>query len=169
MKNKRSSKAVDTGDRLIIRGEVENFEIGAFACDVILLAIFLCNELCYGMHMPFLTIPLFLIGLYFLLFELIPEQYCFTDTALEIRHRFRKTTVIAYDAFFNFEATEHDSFINILRNNSVKVYYTVGKSRRATVCRPRNVSAFTDALKKYCPEFQAEEQTDSRLNIFFEK
>ncbi len=169
MKNKGFSEVTDTGDRPVICGEVEKFGVGAFVCDVILLVIFLWNELRYGVHMHFLTVPLFLLGLYFALFELTPEQYCFTDTALEIRHRFRKTTVIAYDVFFNFEATVHDSFVNILRNNSVKVYYTVGKSKRATVCRPRNVDAFVNALKRYCPEFQTGEHTDSRLNVFFEK
>lgn len=154
---------------MIIPGEVGKAEVGAFACDVILLGIFLWNELCYGMRMYFLTIPLFLIGLYFVFFELFPERYCFTETSLKICRRFRKATVIPYDAFFNFEATEHDSFVNILRDNSVKVYYTVGKSKRATVCRPRNVSAFVEALIKYCPEFQAEEHADSRLKVFFEE
>lgn len=169
MKNKCSSAAGDTGDRLVICSEAGKYEIGAFACDAALLAIFFWNELRYGMNMHFLTVPLFLIGVYFVVFQLIPERYCFTENALEIRHRFRKTVRIPYDAFFNFEASARDSFINILRDNSVKVYYTAGKSKRATVCRPRNVDGFVDALKTYCPEFQAEEHTDSRLEVFFEK
>ena len=150
-----------------IPGESSHADQGALICDVLMLVIFLWNQLYYGLDMLFLIIPLALIGIYLGVFCVITETYCFTETALEIRHPIRKTVRIPYDTVFNFDATAHDAFMNLLQSNKVKLYHTVGQRKRLTICRPRDIMTFTDALKQKCPEFHAEDSKPNRLEIFF--
>ena len=107
--------------RITLPGESSLLDKGALTCDLVMLGIFLWNQIRYGMDMLFLIIPLVLLGIYLLLFCVYPEEYFFTDAGLEVHHKFRKMVVIPYDAVFNYEASSHDSFINILQNNKVKV------------------------------------------------
>lgn len=153
---------------LTLRSEVSSADVGALVCDVVMLAIFLWNQLYYGMDMLFLIIPLALIGVYLAVFCVVPEAYCFAESALEITHPLRKTVRISYETVFNFDAVAHDSFVNILQGNRVKLYHTVGKTKKLTICRPRDIIKFTDMLKQNCPEFQTEATQRNRLEVFFE-
>lgn len=153
---------------LLLKGESGSFEKIAMVCDVLMLAILLWNQLYYKMDMLFLIIPLVLIGVYLVLFGVTAESYRFTADRLEILHPLRKTVSIPYDAVFNFDTTVHDSFINITQGNKIKLYYTVGKTKRLTICRPRDIMTFADMLKQNCPEFHTEEPKSNRLDVFFE-
>ena len=148
-------------------GESSGLDKGALVCDLLMLGIFLWNQIRYGMDMLFLIIPLTLVGAYLLLFCVFAETYCFAETALEIQHRFRKTVAIPYDCVFNFEASAHDSFINILQSNKVKVYYTQGKGKKTIVCMPRDVETFVETLKWNCAEFHEDHKDVSKLEVFF--
>ena len=151
-----------------MQGEPGSTETCALVCDVLLLAMFLWNQLCYGMNMLLLIIMLLLIGVYLAIFGVIPEAYRFADRGLEIVHPLRKSVWIPYEAVFNFDATIHDSFINLLQGNKVKVYHIDGKTKKATVCRPRNAGAFVDVLKQKCPELHTDANANHRLETFFE-
>jgi len=150
-----------------IRGESGKAEKGALICDGVMLAVFLWTHIRHGLDMLPLIVPLALIGIYLAMFGVIPETYCFTETALRITHRFRKDFEIPYDAVFNLEASAHDSFIRISYENKVKVYYMVGKKKRLVMCKPCDVDSFVEALKANCPEFHDDEQEESRLEVFF--
>lgn len=165
--NKQNSAGI--AGECIFKGETGGMDKGALVCDLLMLAICLWNQVRYGMDMMFLIVPLALIAVYLVMYGCVPEEYCFAESALEIRHRFRKTVCIPYDAMFNFEASERDSFINISHSNRVKLYHTAGKSRRLTVCRPCDVGGFTDMLKRMCPEFCMDEGKTSRLEVFLKK
>lgn len=153
---------------LLLKGESSGSDKLALICDVLMLGILLWNQLYYGMDMLFLIIPLGLIGIYLLLFCTTPESYRFADSSLEIVHPLRKTVRIPYDTVFNFDMTAHDSFINITQGNKIKLYHTVGKTKRLTICRPHDIITFADMLKQNCPEFHAEEPKTNRLDVFFE-
>lgn len=153
--------------RITLPGESSAADKGALACTIIMLGIFIWNQIVYGMDMLICIIPLALLAVYFVLFGLFAEEYCFAETALEIRHRFRKTVEIPYGAVFNLEASARDSFINIVQSNKVKVYHLQGKKRRMTLCTPRDVATFVETLKWNCPEFHEENQEKSKLEVFF--
>lgn len=153
---------------LLLKGESGSSEKIALVCDVLMLAILLWNQLYYGMDMLSLIIPLALIGAYLVLFAVTAESYRFTADSLEIVHPLRKTVSIPYVAMFNFDMTAHDSFINITQGNKIKLYYTVGKTKRLTICRPRDIMTFADMLKQNCPEFHTEQPKANRLDVFFE-
>lgn len=153
---------------LTIRGEVNKSDLGALVCDVVMLAIFLWNQIRYGMNMLFLIIPLFCVGVFIVVFGIVPEQYRFGETSLEIVHRFRKDTKIPYETVFNYDALAHDSYLNILQGNTVKVYHTVGGKKKLTVCRPQDVESFTEVLKINCPEFHSKEKGQVSLEVFFD-
>lgn len=150
----------------VIQGESSGLDKGALVCDGIMLAICLWNQLRYGMDMLFLIIPLVGIGAFLFVFGVMPETYHFTDHALEIVHKFRKTKYIPYETVFNYEASARDSFVNITQKNLVKVYYTEKGKKQLVLCRPCGVETFVDALKANCSEFH-EEQKQSRLDVFF--
>ena len=152
--------------KLSLQGETGGLEKGALVCDGIMLAIFLWNQLRYGMNMMFLIAPLTLIGVFLFAFGVTPETYCFTENGLEIIHKYRKTKRIGYDTVFNFEASARDSFINITNKNLVKVYYTAGRKKCLAVCRPCDVESFVEALKANCCELQ-DTAKNSRLDVFF--
>lgn len=154
--------------KIAIQGESSFLDKGAFVCDLVMLGVFLWNQIRYGMDMLFLIIPLALLGTYLLLFCVYPEEYRFTDAGLEVHHKFRKMVVIPYDAVFNYEASSHDSFINILQNNKVKVYYTQEKQKKMIQCLPGDVESFVEALKWNCAEFHEDEQEKSKLEVFFD-
>lgn len=160
--------AADSVRTLTIQGKSGGGDIGALVCDIIMVVILLWNQIRYGMDMLFLIIPLILIGFGIVVFGIIPETYCFTETALEVTHKFHRTVRIPYETVFNFDAAAQDRFINILRSNTVKVYHTVGKKKKLTVCAPQDVEGFVDALKANCPEFHVQGQKKSRLAVFFE-
>jgi len=147
-------------------GEASMVDKAAFICDLIMLGIFICNQMLYGMNMLFLIIPLVLVGLYLLLFCVISEEYCFTYESLEIRHRLKKTVTIPYDSVFNYEASVRDTFINITQSNKVKVYHESLGKKRCTLCTPKDVTSFVDVLKKNCPEFHEESKETSALEVF---
>lgn len=153
---------------LIIRGEADRGDLGTLICDALLLGVFFYNQIFYGLDMWFVILPLLAIGLYLVFFGIIPDQYHFTETALEVRHLFCKTVSIPYVAVFNLEAKERDNFVNLLQENKVKVYYAVGNAKKLTVCKPRDVYAFVQELKKRCPEFDEDGQ-ESKLKPFFEE
>lgn len=152
----------------IIGGEVSRSEIGALVCDVLLLCIFLYNQIFYGLDMWFAILPLLAIGIYLVLFGAIPEQYRFAESSLEVWHLGFKIADIPYEAVFNCEAKSRDNFINLLQDNKVKVYYTAGKTKKVTTCRPRDVAAFETELKNRCPEFK-EDGLKSKLEVFFDE
>ena len=169
MKKHKIVPSTEEVDRdLVIKGEVGRLEIVAAVCDVFMLSIFLYNQIFYGINMLFLIIPLIVIGLYLLFFGIIPEKYRFTDTSLEIWRISNKTATIFYDQVFNLEVTARDGFVNLLQDNKVKIYHTAGKSKRSTICKPRDVDNFAKELKKRCPEF-AEDGQNSKLEVFFKK
>ena len=153
--------------QLVLAGEAGHAEKGALACDLIMLGIFVWNQIAYGIDMMFLIIPLALLAVYFVMFGLVAEEYRFAEAALEIQHRFRKTVVIPYDAVFNFEASARDSFINIVQSNKVKVYHAQGTQKKMTMCTPKDVATFVETLKWNCPEFHEEPQEKSKLEVFF--
>lgn len=152
---------------LTIHGETSSADKGALVCDLLMIGIFTWNQIRYGMNMLFFIVPLVLIGLWLASFALIPEIYHFTASALEITHKFRKAVKIPYEWVFNYEASVHDSFVNILHRNTVKIYYTEDGKKRMVLCRPRDAEAFVDALKANCPEFCVE-GSDSKLQVFFD-
>lgn len=165
--NKQHEESNHSIRKIKLPGESSHLDKGTLACDLIMLGIFLWNQICYGMDMMFLIIPLALLGTYLLLFCVYPEEYCFADTGLEVHHKFRKTVVIPYDAVFNYEASSHDSFINILQSNKVKVYYAQARQKRMIQCLPRDVESFVEALKWNCAEFHEDKQEKSKLEVFF--
>ena len=154
---------------LTLIAESSTFDKGALICDVIMIGIFLWTQLFYQMNMLFLIIPLTLVGIYLVLFCVVPEKYHFGEDALEIHHKFRKTVKIAYESVFNYDSTTKDSFINIFQSNSVKVYYTVETKKRAILCTPKDVSSFVEILKWNCPEFWEDSTKQSSLEVFFQK
>ncbi len=158
-----------TTDPIIIHGETGIAEKGALACDVFMLIIFLWNQLRYGMNMLYLIIPLVFIGLYLVLFYLKPEEYYFTNEAVEIHHKWRKTRFIPYDSVFNIDSSVHDSFINLLQNNWVKLYHLKNDKKALTICKPHDVETFVSIIKDRCPEFCEEDTEKSRLEVFFNK
>lgn len=166
---KTCEEAVQSAERkcsLTMNGEAGRAEIGALVCDGLMLGMFLYNQFAYGLDMLFLIFPLFLIGLYLLVLCVFPEKYRFTETALEIQGAFSKTVRIPYESVFNLDARYRDGFVNLLQENKAKVYYTAGKSKRLTVCRPKNARVFAEELKKRCPEFDVQGQK-SNLEVFF--
>lgn len=154
---------------LTLSGESSNIDKGALVCDLIMLGVFIWNQIFYEMDMLFLIIPLVLVGIYLVLFCIMTDEYCFTESSLEIRHRYRRTVLITYDSVFNFDASAHDSFINILQSNKVKVYYTESKKKRMILCRPKDVASFVEALKQNCPEFSEEKREKTKLDVFLNK
>lgn len=164
MSNKSSEK------RLTLKGESAAGDWGALVCDGIMLAVFLWNQLYYGMNMLFLILPLAAIGVYLILFGVLPEYYSFGQSGLVIAHRFRKEKQIPYECVFNYEDSRHDGFINILQNNGVKVYYYTPKGKKAVaMCRPRDVDTFVEMLKEKCPEFHSDDSANTRLSVFFDE
>lgn len=149
------------------RGESSASDVGALVCDLIMLGVFVWNQIRYGMNMLFLIIPLALLGIYLLLFCVLPEQYHFSEALIEVRHTFRKTVSIPYDAVFNYEAASRDSFINLLQKNRVKIYYFQNKKKKVMICMPRDVASFVETLKWNCPEFYEEPNEKSKLEVFF--
>lgn len=147
-------------------GEVSGVEVGALACDLLMLGIFLWDQIVHRMDMLFAIIPLTLIGLW-LFFWVFPETYRFAEEGLQITHKFKKTVTVPYGAVFNYEATARDGFLNLLQGNRVKLYYTQGKKRLAVTCLPRDVSGFVETLKTNCPEFWEPDREKSRLAVFF--
>ena len=154
---------------LTIKGEAGKTEKAALVCDMIILAVFLWDQIRYGLNMLFLIIPLAAIGLYLALFCVVPEEYCFSEDSLRIQHRFRKPVSIPYASVFNYEASAKDSFINIGRSNKVKLYYELRGKKRAALCRPRDVETFVETLIKKCPEFREEPGGKSSIEVFFDK
>ena len=132
-----------------------------------MLGMFLWNQIVYRMDMLFLIIPLTMIGLW-LFCGIFPETYRFAEEELQITHKFRKTIMVSYTSIFNYDAVSQDGFINLLRSNRVKVYYTQGKKRRVIACTPRDVEGFVEALKANCSEFDIPEHENSRLAVFFD-
>lgn len=154
---------------LTIKGEAGGTEKAALACDIIILTIFLWDQLWYGLNMLYLIIPLVAVGLYLVLFCLVPEEYCFTDESLRILHRFRKVVSIPYISVFNYESSVKDSFVNIGRSNKVKLYYELFGKKKAVLCRPRDVETFVEAIKKNCPEFHEVPDKNRSIEVFFDK
>ena len=150
-------------------GESGGFDKGALACDVIMLAIFLWIQTVYQMDMLFLIIPLVLLGVYLVLFGVLPETYMFTEDSLEVQHKFQKTIRISYDSVFNYDESVKDSFINIFQSNRVKVYYMIGRKKKVILCTPKDVSSFVETLKWNCPEFYDNLKEKSSLEVFFKK
>lgn len=150
----------------VFKGKPAGFEIFALVCDLIMLSVLILTHIRYGVNMLFLIIPLILIGIYLVLFCVIPEEYCFLDNTFEIRHRFRRTVMIPYDQVFNYEATASDSFINIGQSNKVKIYYQVNNKKSTLICRPKIVESFVDVLKLKCPIFNI--KNENSLNAFFD-
>ena len=164
--NKKSSARLP--EMLSLKGESGKIEKVALLCDLFMLAVFIWNQIRYGMNMLFLIIPLSILGAYFIFDGIVPEEYCFLETKLEIRHLFRKSTSIYYDSIFNYEATKKDSFIDIGQNNKVKLYYLKNKEKKtAAVCRPKDIDSFVETVKKKCPVFREESSNKSRLEVFF--
>lgn len=167
-KRKWTKKPAEMDDKLVISGEVGRLEIGAVVCDVFILGVFIYDQIFYGMNMWFLILPLIVIGLYLVLFGIVPDRYHFTETSLEIWHFSNKIANISYGAVFNLEVIARDGFANLLQENKVKVYHTTGKSKKLTVCKPCDVYTFEKELKKRCPEF-VEDTQNSKLDVFFKK
>ena len=167
-KNKSRKEPVKMSDSLIIKGEVGRAEIGALVCDVLLLGAFVYNQVFYGLDMWFLILPLLIIGVCLVVFEIIPERYHLTETSLEVWHLTKRIAHISYESVFNLEVIARDGFINLLQENKVKVYHNAGKSKKLTICKPSDVYTFTEELKKRCPEFDDNMQ-NSKLEVFFKK
>ena len=140
----------------------------ALLCDCFMLAICIWNQFRYSMNMLFLIVPLTLIGIGLIIFGIVSEQYHFTETTLEITHRFRKKLVIPYASVFNYEALARDPFLFITQQNTVKVYYSVGNKKRMFMCRPKDAPTFVEVLRNNCVEFHADAQKKSKLDVFFE-
>ncbi len=151
-----------------IKGESGNTEKAALVCDIIMLSVFLWNQIRYGLNMLYLIIPLTLIGLYLFFFCIVPEEYCFDESSIKICHKFREAVEIPYQTVFNYEAAKKDSFINIGNSNKVKLYYQVDEKKKAVICRPRDVESFVNLLKSNCPEFHEDSDKKSRIEVFFD-
>lgn len=156
-----------TPRELTVLGRVGGVDQFALVCDVIMIGIFLWNQLYYKMNMLFLIIPLVLVGIYLVMFGMVVEQYCFLDCSLEIRHTFKKTVRISYASVFNYEATSRDFFINIFQSNKVKVYYQQGRHKKVALCLPTDVMTFVETLRWNCPEFHDDTKEESKLDVFF--
>ena len=100
-----------------------------------------------------------------MIFGIIPERYYLTETSLEVWHLTKRIAHISYESVFNLEAISRDGFVNLLQENKVKVYHYAGKSKKLTICKPRDVYTFTEELKKRCPEFDDNTQ-NSKLEVF---
>lgn len=158
-------KHKDAEAPLVIGGEVSRGEVGALICDILMLGVFLYNQIFHDLNMWYVILPLLMIGIYLVFFGAVPEKYYFTETALEVRHLFYKVVRIPYTTVFHLEATQKDDFVNLLQENKVKVYHTKKEAKRLTVCRPRDVHTFAEELKKRCPEFK--DGQESKLDVFF--
>lgn len=167
MNNRTTLNRTEEKNRLMLAGETSFSDKGVFVCDLLLLGVFIWNQFIYKMDMILLIIPLLLIAIWIAVFALTPENYCFTDSSLEITHKFRKTLQISYENVFNYDASTRDKFLNILQKNEVKVYYyTATGNKRAVLCSPKNVGAFIEMLWEKCPEFYDEEHNN--LQVFFD-
>ena len=60
--------------KLVIQGESDGLNLFSLVCDVIMLAIFLWNQIRYEMDMLSLIIPLALIGVTIFLFGVLPSS-----------------------------------------------------------------------------------------------
>ena len=152
---------------LIIRGETVFAEKGALVCALFMLMLFLWNQFRYGMNMMIFIIPLTLMCLYLVIVCTVPEYYCFTESELEIRRRWGVIRRISYHSVFNLESSVHDSSINLLQGNKVKLYYLNNGRKTLSVCRPVDVETFTDILRERCAEFNEDTENNSRLEVFF--
>ena len=143
-------------------------DIVALVCDVIMLLIFLWNQLRYGMNMLFLIIPLALIGALFAFFVIKPPEYRFTEESLEISRWFLKPVAVSYESVFNYDADARDSFINSGFGGRVKLYYESKGKKAALICRPVDPRGFEDALKARCPGL-SDDIPSGRRDVFFKE
>ena len=169
MNKQRTAETARDASSPVIRGEAERSVIGALVCDAVLLGILLWDQIFYGMNMWFAIIPLLVIFLYLAYICFFPEEYCFTETSLEVRRLFCKTACIAYDGVFGLETKSRDRFVNLMQDNKVKVYYTSGSKKKMVICRPRDVYAFAEEMKKRCPELSEEEKPITGLDVFWKE
>lgn len=151
---------------LIITAGIGYAETGALVCDVFLLCMFFYNQIFHGLNMWFVIVPLLIIGLYLTFFGIIPEKYHFTDNSIEVWQLGRKSAAVSYESVFDYEATVRDNFINLLQENKVKIYYTSGKTKKMTICKPHNVHIFVEELKKRCIQL-SKDTHDGNLKVFF--
>lgn len=154
---------------IVISGKADNRDILVLACDHFILGVFLWDQLRYGMDMLFIIIPLAAIAVYLIWNVLEPEQYCFTDTKLEIRQSLRHPTIILYENVFNMDVTKHDDFVNISRDDTVKLYYTKGKRKTTIICRPTETDRFIELIRTNCSVFHLDTFPKSDLDILFSK
>ena len=147
------------------RGKPSSAEKASLVCDVFILLIFLWDQLRYGMDMLALIVPLFAIGVFLAFSIAFPEEYSFTEDMLEIGKKWHAPIKIPYESVFNYESVSHDSFINLLMENKVKVYFTDRGKKKVKTCLLGDVDSFVEALRTRCPEFQEEQK--SKLEVFF--
>ena len=167
--NKQVGKAKHEVRKQTFSGESNSMDWIALICDLVMLGIFVWAQLWYHMNMLFLIIPLLLLGIYLISFCVFVEEYRFTEEALEIRHKMRKTVTVSYDSVFNYESGARDSFINIFQSNRVKIYHECKGKKSVTVCAPRDVASFVEVLRWNCPEFHDDSKEKSNLDVFFQK
>ena len=161
------NKPNESADALVILGQINRIETAALVCDVLLLCVFVVDQVFFSLNMWLLILLLLIIGLYLFLFGLFPERYIFTPEALEIRNLIYKSGSIPYNDVFNLEITRRDRLINLVQQNKIKVYYyTTGNNKKLVICRPRDVDSFSEEMRKRCPEFDDDWQ-ESSLNVFF--
>lgn len=148
---------------IIFHGTVGGMEKTGFVCNTFILLVFLYDQLFGNMDMWMLIIPAVLIEIYLILFCLYTEDYCFGKTALEIRHRLKKTTFICYDSIFDIDQERQDAFLNVTGSNSVKLYYTIGKKKMFKICRLREVERFVELIKANCSVFKEESLDNTKI------
>lgn len=151
------------------RSRPEPLCVFALICHLVLLAMFLWNQLVWGLNMLPLILILSAFALLTLLF-LLPQTMRFESDALVITRFAAKRVSVPYDAVFNCDATIKDSFLNAAFSNSVKIYYYTEKNKKsALLLRPERAELFVDELKRRCKEFWEETNKESAVDVFFRK
>ena len=151
------------------RSRPEPLCVFALICHLVLLAMFLWNQLVWGLNMLPLILILSAFALLTLLF-LLPQTMRFESDALCITQFAAKKVRVPYDAVFNCDAKLKDSFLNAAYSSTVKVYYRNERNKKsALLLRPERAELFVDELKRRCKEFWEETNKESAVDVFFRK
>lgn len=146
------------------KGKSGLFEKIALICNSFLCVLFLYDTIFSEIRLLFVLIPIIIIEAYIIIFCILPDKYCFTNDHIEILHFLKKTIKIDYVDVFNMDAEIKDNFINITKNNEIRIYYTNKSKKRSIVFKTKESIKFVDAIKKYCPVFKETVESNTNLN-----
>ena len=154
---------------IVFKEKTQRSATFALGCTVVMLGIFLWVQLVYNLDMLFAIIPLNIVGICIYLFCMVPHEYVFSNTCLEIQHKFFKPLRIPYELIYDYELNIKDNFLNITADDGIKVYYEVGKKYKFVSCYPENSLAFAEELKRKIVVDDEEILADTKLEKLLRK